>query len=181
MKNLLTTGSDTWSLVLLLSHYSNTSRHFIIATLILGYLVPFGSSFPAEDTSCITKTWLQPNIGIIATSTFGEERSFWLKWPEPEVFYHPSRVTPSCFLRHNGISRIHRVAKSIKLNVHYLRWMAKINYEETEMYGTRELIEISKSMTSVSGIQCAWVHPLIDSRLDLIFKKICQWRWVFEW
>jgi len=42
--------------------------------------------------------------------------------------------------------------------------MAKINYEESERYGTRELIEISKAMTSVSGIQCSWVHPLIDSR-----------------
>ena len=30
-------------------------------------------------------------------------------------------VQPACFLRHNGISRIHRVARSIKLQVHYLR------------------------------------------------------------
>jgi hypothetical protein len=57
------------------------------------------------------------------------------------------------------------VAKSIKLQVHYLRWLAKINYEPEEYYGPRELTEISKVMTTVPGIQCAWVHPQIDNRL----------------
>jgi hypothetical protein len=56
------------------------------------------------------------------------------------------------------------VAKSIKLQVHYLRWLAKINYDPVESYGPRELAEISKTMTTVPGIQCAWVHPEIESR-----------------
>ena len=52
----------------------------------------------------------------------------------------------------------------MKLQVHYLRWLAKINYDPDEGYGPRELAEISKTMTSVAGIQCAWVHPQIESR-----------------
>ena len=56
------------------------------------------------------------------------------------------------------------MARSIKLQVHYLRWLAKINYEAIEAYGPRELAEISKAMTTVPGIQCAWVHPTIESR-----------------
>ena len=72
-------------------------------------------------------------------------------------------VEPRCFLRHHGISRIHRVSKSMKLTVKQIRWLAKINYGQVEGYGPREVIEISKSMaSSVPGILCAWVHPDID-------------------
>ena len=74
-------------------------------------------------------------------------------------------VEPKCFLRHNGVSRIHRVARAMKLQVQQLRWLAKINYLEMEGYGPREVVEIAKQLTTdVDGIACAWVHPGIETR-----------------
>ena len=74
-------------------------------------------------------------------------------------------VEPKCFLRHNGVSRIHRVARGMKLEVQDMKWMAKINYLEMEGYGPREVVEIAKQMSaSVRGIACAWVHPDIETR-----------------
>ena len=74
-------------------------------------------------------------------------------------------VIPKCFLRHNGISRIHRIARTMKLEVSRLNWLAKINYLELEGYGPREAVEISKELTgSVDGIACSWVHPDIETR-----------------
>uniref|UniRef100_A0A0K2SZH6 Uncharacterized protein n=1 Tax=Lepeophtheirus salmonis TaxID=72036 RepID=A0A0K2SZH6_LEPSM len=68
-------------------------------------------------------------------------------------------VEPVCFLKHNGIARIYRISKTLKLDVEHLRWLAKINYKENENYHERELIELSKKMSQVKGIQCAWLHP----------------------
>ena len=74
-------------------------------------------------------------------------------------------VIPKCFLRHNGISRIHRIARTMKLEVQTLRWMAKLNYLEMDSYGPREAVEIAKQLTeSVDGIACSWVHPDIETR-----------------
>lgn len=72
-------------------------------------------------------------------------------------------VYPKCFLRHHGISRIHRVAKTMRITVKHIRWLAKVNYGEDEGYGPRELIEIATGMTQVQGIFCAWLHPRIES------------------
>ena len=73
-------------------------------------------------------------------------------------------VVAPCFLRHHGVSRIHRVAKTMKLQVKQMRWLAKINYSPTgQSYGPREVVEIAKTMaSSVPGISCAWVHPNVD-------------------
>ena len=74
-------------------------------------------------------------------------------------------VIPKCFLRHNGISRIHRIARTMKLEVQHLRWLAKVNYLEMEGYGPREVVEIAKQLSeSVEGISCSWVHPDIETR-----------------
>ena len=53
-----------------------------------------------------------------------------------------------------------------KLQVHleHMRWLAKITYWPAEGYDTRELIEIGKSLTKVPGIQCAWLHPNVQTR-----------------
>ena len=74
-------------------------------------------------------------------------------------------VEPACFLRHHGISRIHRVAKSMKLSVDHTRWLAKLNFEDSEQYQIPELMQIGRTMVkSVPGIRCTWIHPRIESR-----------------
>ncbi len=70
---------------------------------------------------------------------------------------------PKCFLRHNGVARIHRVAKSLKANVAQLRWLAKITFDDAENYDPREVMEIAKSMSKITGVQCAWLHPPVKS------------------
>ena len=72
-------------------------------------------------------------------------------------------VKPKCFIRHNGIARIHRVAKSLKTNIDHLRWLAKVNFDDEERYGPREVMEIGKAMAKVTGVQCTWMHPGIQS------------------
>lgn len=72
-------------------------------------------------------------------------------------------VWPKCFLRHHGISRIHRVARSMKMGVDHIRWLAKVNYGKEEGYGPRELIEIAKEISKVTGVRCSWVHPPVPS------------------
>ena len=104
-------------------------------------------------------------------------------------------VKPSCFLRHNGVSRIHRVrricffanddtltltanlylkvAKTLKAGVVSLRWLAKLTFDEEERYGPREVMEIAKAMAKVTGVQCAWLHPPVHSRCGLkYFRRI---------
>lgn len=74
-------------------------------------------------------------------------------------------VEPRCFLKHHGVSRIHRVSRSMKMTVDHIRWLAKVNYKDSEGYGPMEMLEIAKTMaSSVEGIACAWVHPKIESR-----------------
>ena len=76
-------------------------------------------------------------------------------------------VKPECFLRHNGPSRIHRVskAKTMRLKVTHIRWLAKITYMPEERYGLPELMEISKTLVQeVPGLSCSWIHPRIESR-----------------
>lgn len=75
-------------------------------------------------------------------------------------------VVPQCFLRHNGMTRVHRVAKSLKIYIEFIRWMAKLNFAPEEQYSANELIEIGKRLTKLPGIQCAWIHPPIDSRYE---------------
>ena len=73
-------------------------------------------------------------------------------------------VIPACFLRHSGLQRIRRVAKSMKVKVERVTWLAKVNYRDGEGYGHRELIEIGKAMVAnVPGLKCAWVHPRIST------------------
>eukprot|EP00094_Tigriopus_californicus_P000990 TCALIF_00958-PA protein Name:"Protein of unknown function" AED:0.30 eAED:0.30 QI:77/1/0/1/1/0.5/2/0/489 len=79
-------------------------------------------------------------------------------------------VYPKCFLRHHGISRIHRVARTMRINVKHIRWLAKVNYGQDEGYGPRELIEIATGMTQVQGILCAWLHPRIESTSSLMIR-----------
>ena len=77
-------------------------------------------------------------------------------------------VEPKCFLRHHGPSRIHRVAKSMKMSVEHIRWLAKITYRPQERYGLPELMQIGKVLTqNVPGISCTWIHPRIESRYVL--------------
>lgn len=74
-------------------------------------------------------------------------------------------VEPYCFLRHNGISRIHRVAKSMGMQVEHVRWLAKVNFNFSEQYQLPELMQIARSMVkNVPGIRCSWIHPRIESR-----------------
>ena len=85
-------------------------------------------------------------------------------------------VYPPCFLRHHGISRIHRVAKSMSLSVEHTRWLAKINFDENEQYQVPELMQVGRSMVrNVPGIRCTWIHPRIESRYDL---RLFTFLWV---
>ena len=49
-------------------------------------------------------------------------------------------VIPACFLRHSGLARIRRVAKSMKMKVERVTWLAKINYRGGEGYGHRDSV-----------------------------------------
>ncbi len=61
--------------------------------------------------------------------------------------------------------RLHKVSSCfLKVDIEQLRWVAKVTYAAEESYGTRELMEIAKAMTAVSGVQCAWLHPDVQSR-----------------
>ena len=74
-------------------------------------------------------------------------------------------VIPACFLRHNGLARVRRVAKSMKMKVERVTWLAKVNYGDKEGYGHRELVAIGKAMVAnVPGLKCAWIHPRIPTR-----------------
>jgi len=80
-------------------------------------------------------------------------------------------VEPACFLRHHGISRIHRVAKSMKLSVDHTRWLAKLNFEDSEQYQIPELMQIGRTMVkSVPGIRCTWIHPRIESSFSVMVR-----------
>ena len=74
-------------------------------------------------------------------------------------------VIPACFLRHNGLARVRRVAKSMKMKVERVTWLAKVNYGDKEGYGHRELVAIGRAMVAnVPGLKCAWIHPRIPTR-----------------
>ncbi len=77
---------------------------------------------------------------------------------------------PRCFLRHNGVSRIHRVAKSLKTSISHLRWLAKVTFDEKEDYGPREVMEVAKAMAKVPGVQCAWLHPPVHSSFSFMLR-----------
>ena len=82
-------------------------------------------------------------------------------------------VEPSCFLRHNGVSRVHRVAKSLGMSVVRMNWIAKINYKSSENYKSPELMQIGRQLVkNVPGIKCTWIHPKIESRYVLPFFSI---------
>jgi hypothetical protein len=73
-------------------------------------------------------------------------------------------VTPECFVRNNGVERVHRVARVLKMQVANVRWLAKINFAQEEGYGPKELVEVGKALIKIAGLQCAWIHPYINSR-----------------
>ena len=59
----------------------------------------------------------------------------------------------------------HRVAKSMKLSVDHTRWLAKINFDDSEKYQMPELMQIGRTMVNtVPGIRCTWIHPRVESR-----------------
>ena len=49
-------------------------------------------------------------------------------------------VEPHCFIRNNGISRIYRITRALKMHVYNLRWLAKINYLVTIEHTTHSLV-----------------------------------------
>ncbi len=57
-----------------------------------------------------------------------------------------------------------QVAKTLKTGVSRMRWLAKVTFDEEERYGPREVMEIAKAMAKVSGVQCSWLHPPVQSR-----------------
>ena len=53
----------------------------------------------------------------------------------------------------------------MKLSVDHTRWLAKLNFEDSEQYQIPELMQIGRTMVkSVPGIRCTWIHPRIESR-----------------
>jgi len=73
-------------------------------------------------------------------------------------------IKPRCFIRHHGVQRIQRVANALKLKIARLHWLAKINFDEEEAYGPREIMEVGRALTKVTGVQCSWLHPPLPSR-----------------
>ena len=53
-------------------------------------------------------------------------------------------VIPACFLRHNGLARIRRVAKSMKIKVERVTWLAKGQYLY-DVHKTHPLVHISSN------------------------------------
>ena len=39
-----------------------------------------------------------------------------------------------------------------------------------EAYGSRELVEIGKGLTTIPGLQCAWIHPRVDSTFSAMIR-----------
>ena len=53
----------------------------------------------------------------------------------------------------------------MKMSVERIRWLAKVNFNESEQYQLPELIQIGRALVkNVPGIQCTWIHPRIESR-----------------
>jgi len=79
-------------------------------------------------------------------------------------------VEPVCFLKNNGISRIYRITRSLKMHVYTLRWLAKLNFQEDTTYQFRELRQFGKFLTQLPGIDCTWVHPPTKDKYSLLVK-----------
>jgi len=79
-------------------------------------------------------------------------------------------VEPVCFLKNNGISRIYRITRSLKMHIYNLRWLAKLNFKDEVDYEFRELRQFGKFLTQLPGIDCAWVHPATKEKYSLLVK-----------
>lgn len=79
-------------------------------------------------------------------------------------------VEPVCFLKNNGISRIYRITRSLKMHVYNIRWLAKLNFKTAVPWEFKELRQFGKFLTQLPGIDCAWVHPANTEKYSLLIK-----------
>ncbi|XP_023334151.1 uncharacterized protein LOC111705736 [Eurytemora carolleeae] len=79
-------------------------------------------------------------------------------------------VEPICFLKNHGVSRIYRVTRTLRMHVYNLRWLAKLNFNPLENYGTRELKQFGKFLTQQAGVNCAWLYPSASEGVSLLVK-----------
>ncbi|QQP39487.1 Uncharacterized protein FKW44_020381 [Caligus rogercresseyi] len=167
LKLLIVSGHHTWFYGDGISEGMETSRvlglmlSFEAPVYTNGYFIGFdGWESENEAYGASNVTWIVRvefgRSGFKENKLRRHHRRYWLpgvKWVERNervLYTHGNNlslarrktrscldiwVEPVCFLKHNGIARIYRISKTLK-------------FEE------RELIELSKKMSKVSGIQC---------------------------
>merc|ERR1712223_1256260 len=59
----------------------------------------------------------------------------------------------------------------MKLSVDHTRWLAKINFDDSEKYQMPELMQIGRTMVNtVPGIRCTWIHPRVESNFSVMVR-----------
>ena len=152
----------------------------------------FNEQYGSSNVTYIVRIELTRNAMLKEKKIKKHFRRFWLPgviWAERNIRHHNMYygnmslskarnnsqidlwVIPKCFLRHNGISRIHRIARTMKLEVQHLRWLAKINYLEMEGYGPREVVEIAKQLTESVGRKWLKTAPISNVTFNTVRRS----------